>query len=112
MYEHIDDCIVHDFISLILCKMNHEFFFNKICVGGIRCLECGSMILFHINFPMDIALIELSYVMVRWRPYEYVKSLGGGISIHRNNMVASGEIQCMSRYIFTVYNICGCVILY
>ena len=27
-YEHIDDCIVHDLISLILFKMNHEFFFQ------------------------------------------------------------------------------------
>ena len=27
-YEHIDDCIVHDFISLILCKKNHENVFS------------------------------------------------------------------------------------
>ena len=64
------------------------------------------------NFPMDTAYIELSYIMVRWRPYEYVKSLGVGLSVQRNNMCASGEIQCMSGYIFTVYDICGCVILY
>ena len=28
LYEHIDDCIVHDFISLILCKVNHENVFQ------------------------------------------------------------------------------------
>ena len=27
-YEHIDDCIVHDFISLILCKKNHVNVFS------------------------------------------------------------------------------------
>ena len=84
---------------------------NKICLGGIRCLECGSMILFHINFPMATTHIELSYIMVIWSSYEYVKSLGGGPSVQIKNMCASGEIQCMSQYIFTVYSICGCVIL-
>ena len=54
------------------------------------------MILFHINFPMDTAHIEFSYIMVRWTPYEYVKSFGGGLSVQRKNMCASGEIQCMS----------------
>ena len=27
-HEHIDDCIVHDFISLILFKKNHENVFS------------------------------------------------------------------------------------
>ena len=65
---------------------------NQICVGGIRHLECGSMILFHINFPMDTAYIELSYIMVRWRRYGYVKSLGVGLLVQRKNICASGEL--------------------
>ena len=82
-----------------------KMFFNKVCVGGIRCLECGSMILFHICFPMDTTHIELSYIMVRWKPCEYVKSLGGGLLVQRKNMCVSGEIPCMSQYIFTMYSI-------
>ena len=41
-----------------------------------------------------------------------IKSLGASLLAQRKNICASGELQCMSQYVLTLYSICGCVILY
>ena len=41
-----------------------------------------------------------------------IKSLGASLSVESKDICVSGELQCMSQYVLTVYNVCGCVIPY
>ena len=64
---------MRDFISMILCNRNPQnVFFNKRCVGGRRCHECGDLVLFHRKFPIDPTHPGLSDITVKWKRYEYV----------------------------------------
>ena len=62
-----------DFIFMILCNRNPEnVFFIKKCVGWRRCHGCGDLALFHRKFPIDPTHPRLSYIIVKWKRYEYV----------------------------------------
>ena len=61
------------FISEILCERDsHEIFYNKRCVSGKKCDNCGNIALFHQKYPIDINDQLLSNIIVYWNIYEYV----------------------------------------
>ena len=62
------------FIYEILCERDsHENFYNKRCVGGKKCDNCGTIALFHHKYPIYIINDpSLSDIIVDWKRYEYV----------------------------------------
>ena len=64
---------IHAFISEILCERDsHDIFYNKRCVSGKKCDNCGNIALFHHKYPIDINDQSLSNIIVDWKRYEYV----------------------------------------
>ena len=64
---------IRAFISEILCERDsHEIFYNKRCVDGKKCDNCGTLALFHHKYPTDINNQSLSNIIVDWKRYEYV----------------------------------------
>ena len=47
-------------------------FSEKICISGKKCPECGDLVLFHLNFPINQLSYGLLYITVRWKRHEYV----------------------------------------
>ena len=46
---------IHDFISQILCgRESHELFYQKKCVGGKKCDDCGNLTKFQNKYRTDI----------------------------------------------------------
>ena len=72
---------IHAFISEILCERDsHETFYNKRCVGGKKCDNCGNITLFHHKYPIDIIDQSLSNIIADWKRYEYVAYSHNSIS--------------------------------
>ena len=72
---------IRAFISEILCERDsHESFYNKRCVGGKKCDNCGNIALFHHKYPIDINDQSLSNIIVDWKRYEYVTHSHNSIS--------------------------------
>ena len=69
---------IRAFISKILCeKDSHKIFYNKRCVGGKKCDNCGTLALFHHKYPIDINDQSFSNIIVDWKRYEYVSYNSG-----------------------------------
>ena len=66
---------IHDFISKILCEREgDELFYQKKCVGGKKCDDCGNMTLFHCKYPIDMNDQPLSNITINWKRYEYINA--------------------------------------
>ena len=52
-------------------KESHENFYNKRCVGGNKCDNCGTLAFFYHKYPIDINNPSLSDIIVYWKRYEY-----------------------------------------
>ena len=64
---------IRAFIYEILCERHsHEIFYNKRCVSGKKCDNCGNLALFHHKYPIDINDQSLSNIIVDWKRYEYI----------------------------------------
>ena len=69
------------FISEILCKRDsHKIFYNKRCVSGKKCDNCGTLALFYHKYPIYINDPSLSNIIVDWKRYEYVTYSHNSIS--------------------------------
>ena len=56
---------IHDFISQILCEREgDELFYQKKCVGGKKCDDCGNMTLFHSKYLIYMNDQSLSNIIV------------------------------------------------
>ena len=51
---------------------SHEIFYNKRCVGGKKCDNCGNLALFHHKYPIDMNDQSFSNIIVDWKIYEYL----------------------------------------
>ena len=57
---------IHDFISQIICEReSDELFYEKKCVGGKKCDDCGNLTKFQNKYHTDINDQSLSNLKVK-----------------------------------------------
>ena len=72
---------IHDFISQIPCEGdNNKLFYEKKCVGGKNCDDCGNLTKFQNKCCIDINYQSFSNMKVKWKIYEYIHTSIGPIS--------------------------------
>ena len=70
LWPNSTPCTIRAFISKIICERDsHKIFYNKICVNGKKCDNCGNPSLFHHKYPIDINDQSLSNIIVDWKRY-------------------------------------------
>ena len=73
-----------DFISQILCeRQSDELFYEKKCVGGKKCNDCGNLTKFQNKYCIDINDKSFSNMKVKWKRYEYIHTSIQGSSAKR-----------------------------
>ena len=74
-WENSSPSIIHDFISQILREREgDELFYQKKCVGGEKCDDCGNLSLIHSKYPIDMIDQSLSNIRFHWKRYEYINA--------------------------------------
>ena len=62
---------IHGFISQIICgRESHELFYQKKCIGGKKCDDCGHSTKFQNKYRTDINDQSLSNMKAKWKRYE------------------------------------------
>ena len=60
-------------MAQILCgRESHELFYEKKCVGGQKCDDCGILTKFQNKYRTNINEQSLTNMKVKWKIYEYI----------------------------------------
>ena len=76
-------------ISQIICeRQSDELFYEKKCVGGKKCDDCGNLTKFQNKYRISINDQSFSNMKVKWKRYEYIHT-----SIQGENSVKIIELR-------------------